>query len=72
MKSFTPVVVILMMLSIVFLAISRNLAIYFATPTLVLILVQLIINKQHKREPAVFFNLIVVIIIIFVDIFIKK
>ena len=72
MKSFTPVVVILMMLSIVFLAISRNLAIYFATPALVLILIQLVIDRQHKKEPAIFFNLIVVIIIMLVDIFIKK
>jgi len=61
-----------MLLSVIFLVIGRNLAVYFATPALILILVQLVINKQHKREPAVFFNLIVVIIIILVDIFIRK
>jgi|GEM_PF-3671265 hypothetical protein len=72
MKSLTPFVVMFMLLSIIFLVVSHNLAVYFSIPSLILILVQLIINKQHKKEPAIFFNLIIVIIIMLVDIFIRK
>ncbi len=72
MRSLTPVSVFLMIISVVFWLINRELVNYIAISALVLLLVQVVILKQHKSEPALFFNLILVIIIIVFDNIVKK
>ena len=72
MRSLTPITVFLMIISVVFWVINRELVNYLAISALILLLVQVIILKQYKGEPAVFLNLILVIIIIVFDNIVKK
>jgi len=71
MKSLTPIAVFFMMISIISLITEKSLAIYFSLPALFILLLQLVIMKQQKNEPAIFFNVIVAIIITAFSLFIK-
>ena len=72
MRSLTPISVFLIITSVVSWTINREFVFILAIIALVLLAIQILVFKQHKKEPIIFLNVILVIVVIIVDNIVKK